>query len=124
MPSSVLVVEDDQATRQLLETCLELEGFKVQTARNGAEGLALMRERRPCVVLLDLMMPVMSGEQFREAQLEEPALASVPVVCISAMYNAEERAREINAVACVGKPFDLEQVVDLVRSQCCSRSRR
>ena len=121
---SVLVVEDDPATRQLLETCLSLEGFAVQTASNGAEALDRMRECRPCLVLLDLMMPVMSGEQFRARQLEEPALAKVPVVCISAVYNAAERAKRLNAVACVGKPFDVMEVVDLVRSQCHNGVRR
>jgi CheY-like chemotaxis protein len=115
---SVLVVEDDSATRQLLATCLQLEGFAVATAANGAEGLEKMRRRRPCLVLLDLMMPVMNGEQFRSAQLDDPALAKVPVVCISAVYNARERADRLHAVACIGKPFDVMQIVDVVREQC------
>lgn len=117
MPS-VLVVEDDTATRQLLATCLQMEGFSVQTATNGEEGLEQMRQRRPCVVLLDLMMPVMSGEQFRNAQLRDPSLARVPVVCISAVYDAQERAQQINAVACINKPFDILELVDVVREQC------
>jgi DNA-binding response OmpR family regulator len=117
MPS-VLVVEDDTATRQLLATCLQMEGFNVQTATNGEEGLEQMRQRVPCVVLLDLMMPVMSGEQFRCAQLKDPSLARVPVVCISAMYDARERAKHIKAAACINKPFDILEVVDVVREQC------
>lgn len=117
MPS-VLVVEDDIATRQLLATCLQLEGFCVETATNGAEGLEQMRHHRLCLVLLDLMMPVMNGEQFRSAQLKDPSLAAVPVVCISAVYNAEERADRLRAVACIGKPFDVDEVVDVVRQQC------
>jgi CheY-like chemotaxis protein len=117
MPS-VLVVEDDTATRQLLATCLSLEGFCVDTASNGAEGLEHMRQRKPCLVLLDLMMPVMNGEQFRRAQLDDPSLAGVPVVCISAVYNAEERADRLRAVACIGKPFDVMRIVDVVREQC------
>lgn len=119
--SWVLVVEDDVATRQLLATCLQLEGYCVETAANGVEGLEHMRQRRPCLVLLDLMMPVMNGEQFRSAQLEDPTLAKVPVVCISAVYNAEERAERLHAVACIGKPFDVTQVVDVVREQCSTR---
>ncbi len=114
----VLVIEDDTATRDLLATYLQLEGFAVDTAANGAEGLQHMRRERPCVVLLDLMMPVMNGEQFRAAQLEEPALAEVPVVCISAVYDAERRARLMHARACIGKPLDMDRVVDVVRSQC------
>jgi len=115
------VVEDDNATRQLLATCLQLEGFCVETATNGAEGLEQMRHRRPCLVLLDLMMPVMNGEQFRCAQLQDPSLAAVPVVCISAVYNAEERAEHLHAVACIGKPFDVMEVVEVVREQCHPR---
>ncbi len=118
---SVLVVEDDSATRQLLATCLQLEGYSVATAANGAEGLEKMRRRRPCLVLLDLMMPVMNGEQFRSAQLDDPALASVPVVCISAVYDAGERAARLEAVACIGKPFDVTEIVEVVRQQCGGR---
>lgn len=121
MPS-VLVVEDDTATRQLLATCLQLEGFCVSTAANGREGLEQLRQRRPCLILLDLMMPVMSGEQFRLAQLSDPTLAAVPVVCISAVYNAKERAERLHAVACLDKPFDVMKVVDVVRQQCHART--
>lgn len=117
MPS-VLVVEDDNATRQLLATCLQMEGFCVATATNGAEGLEQMRQHPPCLILLDLMMPIMSGEQFRDAQLKDPALAKIPVVCISAVYNARERAERLEAAAVIGKPFDITQVLDLVRQQC------
>ena len=85
---------------------------------NGAEGLEHMRNRRPCLVLLDLMMPVMNGEQFRRAQLADPSLAAVPVVCISAVYNAQERASRLSAIACIEKPFDVMAIVDVVREQC------
>jgi CheY-like chemotaxis protein len=102
---------------------LQLEGYSVATAANGAEGLEKMRRRRPCLVLLDLMMPVMNGEQFRSAQLDDPALASVPVVCISAVYDAGERATRLKAVACIGKPFDVTEIVDVVRQQCGGRFR-
>jgi DNA-binding response OmpR family regulator len=114
----VLVIEDDPSTRQLLATCLQLEGFPVTTASNGAEGLERMKQEHPCLVLLDLMMPIMNGEQFRAAQLEDRGLADVPIVCISAMHDAERRARLLHAIACISKPFDLDQIVRVVRCRC------
>ncbi len=116
--SPVLVVEDDRDTREMLALCLELEGFPVVTASNGMEGLERLKREGASLVLLDLMMPVMNGEQFREEQLRQPSLAHVPVVCISAMHDAPRRAAVLHVDACISKPFDLEQVLDVVRSQC------
>ena len=102
----VLVVEDDRDMREALVEVLRLEGYEVDAASDGAQGLALSRQRRPDVILLDLMMPVMSGWQFREAQLGDPALAGVPVVVLSAM------AADLDVDASLPKPF---QVDDLLR---------
>lgn len=122
MPS-ILVVEDDLSVQQLLAATLQLEGFTVSTASNGAEALVRMRQSRPCLVLLDLMMPVMDGEEFRAEQLEDPRLADVPVVCISAIYDAQARAARMRAVACVEKPFNLDAVVKLAKERCAAAER-
>jgi CheY-like chemotaxis protein len=119
MPS-ILVVEDDLSVQHLLAATLELEGFTVTTANNGAEALVCMRQSRPCLVLLDLMMPVMDGEEFRAEQLHDPQLADVPVVCISAIYDAQARADRMRAVACVEKPFSLDHVVQLAKARCAA----
>ena len=110
----VLIVEDDPDARMMLETMLRLEGYETITARNGSEGLAMMREHRPCAVLLDLMMPVMDGWQFRRQQLTEPELADVPVVCVTAVGNPDE-VRTRLGVPCFSKPVDVNQLLSEVQ---------
>ena len=80
----VLVVDDDSAVRRMILLLLRSEGYaKLETAKDGAEALALMRQQRPCLVLLDINMPLMDGWEFRKHQLEDPALADVPVICMT-----------------------------------------
>ncbi len=114
----VLVIEDDPSIRTLLTTCLELEGFVVVTATNGADGLERTRQLRPALVLLDLLMPVMDDEQFRAAQLRDPDIAQVPVVCITAVENAEQHTGRLRPAAYITKPFDMEQIVAVVHAHC------
>ena len=85
MSATVFIVEDDGDTREMLGRFLELEGYRVETAANGK--LALERLNSgvgACVILLDLMMPVMDGWQFRQAQIRDATLASIPVIVVSA----------------------------------------
>src|SRR5262249_27660442 len=79
----VLVVDDDADVRGMLAQVLELEGYDVVTAADGREALRRLEERRPFLVLLDLMMPGMNGWQFRAEQLKQPGIADVPVVVLS-----------------------------------------
>ena len=116
MPT-VLVVDDDADVREMLELFLTHSGFEIRSAANGAQALERMREKRPCVVLLDLMMPVMTGWQFRERQLEDPALASVPVVVITAAYDHKSVGRQLG-LPCLSKPVDLEELVTIVHQAC------
>jgi CheY-like chemotaxis protein len=79
----ILVVDDDASIREALAESLGDEGYRVVTATNGVEALTLLRppgELRPCVILLDLMMPVMSGQEFYAEQQRDPALARIPIV--------------------------------------------
>jgi CheY-like chemotaxis protein len=115
-PVSVLVVEDDFDLRDALVPILEYEGHKVVSAANGREALDQLHGMpAPSVILLDLMMPVMNGEDFRAAQLRDPRLASIPVVVLSAHPRAEEQAARMGAVGCLKKPFDVDALLDLVR---------
>src|SRR5919206_1695644 len=91
----VLVVEDDFAIRETLRELLEDEGYRVAWAANGKEALARLHERAPRVILLDLMMPVMDGWEFRVAQQRDPALASIPVVVISADHGLEQKVSSL-----------------------------
>jgi CheY-like chemotaxis protein len=113
----VLIVEDDEDVREFMDLLLHSSGYETMTAANGLEALAKMRQRRPCVVLLDLAMPVMDGWTFRERQLQEPELASVPVVCVTAVYNPQEVVRRLH-VRCLRKPVEFPSLLDEVWQMC------
>ena len=83
----VLIVDDDEAVRRLLELLLKTSGYDTVTATNGVEGLEQMHRQLPCVVLLDMNMPVMDGFEFRRQQLADPHLAAVPVLASPATTN-------------------------------------
>ena len=117
MPS-VLVVDDDPDVRVLLETYLGLEGFDVLTACNGSDALRQLRDMRPSVILLDLMMPVMDGVEFRRQQQGQADLRDIPVVCLSARHDAQQTATVLGVAECVGKPFELEMVAAALRRHC------
>jgi CheY-like chemotaxis protein len=113
----VLVVEDDDDLREMMAQLLTLEGFRTETVANGQEALAYLHARpRPDVILLDLMMPVMDGWEFRRRQQADPALASVPVIVLSALDQA--RAAKVDAAAFLKKPLDFDRLLDLVRGYC------
>lgn len=113
----VLIVEDDEDVLQMMQLLLGSSGYETSCARNGLEALAEMRDHRPCMVLLDLQMPVMDGFQFRERQLADPELAAVPVVCITAHYDPA-RVSDQMGVPCLTKPPDFPHVVDVVDANC------
>ena len=112
---SVLVVDDDPDSRTLLELALSLEGYEVCSAADGAAGLTTARVFHPDVILLDLAMPVMDGYAFRAAQLVDPSLAHIPVICVSGRHDADEASRTMNLAGCVGKPFALDEIVVRIR---------
>ena len=109
------MVEDHADLREMLTVLLEAEGFRVSTAANGAEALARLEEARPSIILLDLSMPVMSGDQFRERQLADPRYRDVPVICMTAAHDGLSRAARIRADAFFQKPIDFAELIDAVR---------
>ncbi len=112
----VLVIDDDLDSRTLLEMALSAAGFTVASAKNGVEALVIARRDHPSLILLDLMMPVMDGFAFRAAQLREPEIAMIPVICVSGRHDAETVAQQLNTVACISKPFALDKIVESVGS--------
>jgi CheY-like chemotaxis protein len=118
----ILVVDDDPVIVRLLEINLSLEGFAIVTTTRGEEAVRLARERRPALLLLDLMMPGMDGWAVREALLEDPATADIPVVVVSARTQDEDRERgyALNVAAYITKPFDPAELVETVR-RCVAR---
>ncbi len=110
---TIFIVEDDRDTREMLGKFLELEGFAVETAANGA--LALQRlstGTHPNLILLDLMMPVMDGWQFRKEQIRRAELAAIPVIVVSAA--GKDRIEKIDADAYLSKPVNLEELLKRV----------
>jgi CheY-like chemotaxis protein len=121
---NILIVEDDPDTRELLSALLANEGFHAVAAEDGLEALHLLRTVRhrapniPCLVLLDLKMPRLGGNEFRRAQLDDPVVASVPIAVISGATDADERAQALGAVATLTKPIDFEKLLTVVRRYC------
>src|SRR5215216_2831195 len=112
--SNVLVVDDDPDARTLLDMALGAKGHVVFAAENGAEALRIARESRPDIILLDLAMPVMDGFAFRAAQLLDPELAAIPVICVSGRHDSIQVARTLLLADCVEKPFGLDDVIHRV----------
>jgi CheY-like chemotaxis protein len=113
----VLIVEDDADAREAIRDLLEEEGYRVACAENGREAIDLLRKNpEPCLILLDLIMPVASGWQFRAAQLQDPFLAGFPVVVMTAASSLEEAA--INADGLLRKPLSLEALLATVARHC------
>ena len=110
----VLVVEDDPSLRDTVAEALRLEGYDVREAIDGSTGLRLLREWRPHAIVLDLMLPGMSGFGFRTGQLADPATAGVPVIVFSAQRNAEAWAESLRADAIIPKPFELADLLATV----------
>ena len=121
---NVLIVEDDRATRDMLQMLLAGQGFHAVSAEDGLEALHVLRAVRrrapevPCLILLDLKMPRLGGGEFRRAQLGDPALADVPVAVMSGAPDVEQRAQALGAVATIVKPIDCEVLLDVVRRYC------
>lgn len=119
MPSTVLLVEDDDDIREDLAALIEDRGYRVVTAVNGSEALdKLSSMPLPSLILLDLMMPVMDGWQLRAALLERPKLASIPVVLLSGVADLEAQAQSLDAVAYLRKPIALDEVYRAIESHC------
>ncbi|HTM22488.1 MAG TPA: response regulator [Kofleriaceae bacterium] len=111
----ILLVEDDPDIRADLAEILVDEGFHVDTAAHGAIALDRMRMGPlPDLVLLDLMMPVMDGFQFRAAQVADPQLAAVPVLVLSGAADMLAQVHAIKAQAVVRKPFRIDQILQAI----------
>jgi CheY-like chemotaxis protein len=114
----VLVIEDDVDILRAVVQVLEDEGYAVRAAENGRVALALLRAPGvppPCVILLDLMMPVMDGWAFRAEQVRDPALASIPVIVLTADGNAAEKAALMNGVGALRKPVELLTLLEAIQ---------
>jgi CheY-like chemotaxis protein len=115
----ILLVEDDEATRTAMALALELQGYTVTAVANGQEALDRLRAAgRPCLILLDLMMPVMDGWQFRRELAQDPALADIPVVIVSADGTVPQKAAALGATDYLQKPVEVDQLLVTVQRHC------
>jgi CheY-like chemotaxis protein len=123
-PGNVLIVEDDPDIRKMLSALIATAGYHAVAAEDGLEALHLLRAVRhrapetPCLILLDLKMPRLSGNEFRRAQLGDPVVASVPVAVMSGAADVHQRAEALGAVAVLPKPIDFDTLLEVVRRYC------
>lgn len=113
---SILIIEDDKGIQNSLKLALEIEGYQVFTADNGRQGLDILPKIPPvCLILLDLMMPVMNGIEFLEEIGKDIMLSTIPVVFVTAFG---ETAKKLNSKQVIEKPVDLNILLDSVREWC------
>jgi CheY-like chemotaxis protein len=116
----ILIVEDDDTIRESLVDFLGDNGYQAVGAIHGRDALDKLRTATaaPCLIVLDLMMPVMDGEAFREQQLKDPSLSTIPTVVMSAYRELERRAAAVQAIAYLSKPLLLEDLLAVVQQHC------
>jgi CheY-like chemotaxis protein len=114
-PRRILVVDDDPDLAEVLDRVLEKSGYAVVWAKNGQDALRCMHDDQSLdVILLDLMMPVMNGWEFRAEQLKDPRLSQIPVVVFSGHGKLDQSAVSIGAVANLRKPTGLHELLDVL----------
>ena len=126
-PGPVLIVEDHPDGRMMLVDLLEMAGYEVKSAANGQEALNLLKASEngplPCLILLDLYMPVMDGWEFLHRQNQEERLREIPVVVLSAVARrAEWEATDLKPVAFLEKPVSPKDLFRTVEHHCSKRS--
>lgn len=117
-PLTILVVDDDADMRELMRIWLKSEGYSVRTAANGAEALADLQKTLPCVLLVDLHMPIMDGVALRRWQQGHQDIRDIPFILISGALDAERVGRELAASAVVPKPVDPARLFAALTPHC------
>ena len=115
----ILLVEDDEDIRETLSEILRSEGFDIEAVANGQEAMVFLNRRHPCIILLDLMMPVMNGWQVIDAIRRDPLLQNVPFCILSAIADS---AAPGDAECVIQKPVNLTKLIQVVR-RCCSEEK-
>jgi CheY-like chemotaxis protein len=116
----VLIVDNELELRSSIAEFLRDEGFSVREASHGQEALDMLRSQvqKPCLILLDYMMPILDGAGFRKIQLEDPSISSIPVVLMSAGRFSDDIVELLSLQAIVNKPIDLDVLIAIVGKHC------
>jgi CheY-like chemotaxis protein len=116
----ILVIENDVESRELIGTLLESEGYEVTATAHGQEALDWLHQNEPpCLIFLDLSMPVMDGWQFQHEQQQDPALASIPVLLLSGEHNLSDHAAAMNTAGHFTKPVcEFDSLLETVHALC------
>lgn len=118
MTQKLLVVEDEADLRASVAEVLRLEGYEVDTAGNGQEAMEALGEGKlPSLIVLDLMMPVMDGWEFRRRQLDSPEMADIPVLLFTSAKDLDEAERELNPVGILEKPVSIATLLDAIERE-------
>jgi CheY-like chemotaxis protein len=113
---NILVIDDDYGIREALKAALEYEGYSVYTAENGQIALDLIQGGlRPCLIVLDLMMPVMDGWAFADRMAADQAYSTIPIVVVSAF---DDKAPDIKAKSIFKKPVNLKALFEVIKKWC------
>jgi two-component system, chemotaxis family, chemotaxis protein CheY len=116
----IMIVDDDESIREFVEVFLSGEGYEVVAAPHGAAALEMIQKVIPALILLDMRMPIMDGWEFAQAYREMPE-PHAPLVVLTAALDAGEESEEIEADDYVAKPFDLEELLGVVRKHVDAR---
>ena len=114
MTEPILIVEDDADLAEVVQFALESRGFETSLARNGLEALAVVSDRMPSLIILDMMMPIMNGWEFAQ-EFRARFGHAAPILVVTAAENAKARAQEIDAEAVLAKPFAPSALIASVR---------
>jgi CheY-like chemotaxis protein len=120
-PTAILVVDDEPAILDMIAELLGYEGYQVVTTSQGSVALARAKNDPPALILLDLMMPGMSGWQVIAALKASPQTRAIPVVVLSARRDLPTTAKELGITTFLAKPFDIDELIGIVRQYAGSR---
>jgi CheY-like chemotaxis protein len=114
----ILIIEDNQSIRSIMKMALEESGYEVLVSGNGYDALELLLEikKLPSLIILDLMMPVMNGFEFRKTQLQDSRLANIPVILLTANNAFQEQKEKLQAHEFLNKPVDIKDLLYIIEN--------
>ena len=118
MPEKILAIDDENDVLLIIRTALESEGYEILTASNGVDGLAIAREEKPDLIILDMMMPEMGGEEVIEELKNDPETDTIRVMILTAISERKKIQEMLDKGAdyYIVKPFEFKELIDKVRN--------